>query len=133
VQRSVLTVLLAATSVVFGACTSIVGPEDESAGVYSLRTVAGMAVPYTLTDDPSIAISGREVTLRLDGTFTDVVELSIVSPSWSGVMPSTRRGTFASDGGSLRLTYGDGRDMRAERVGRTLFLDDTGLIFVLER
>lgn len=132
-QRPVWAVLLAATSIVFGACGSPVGPEDASWGVFTLRSVQGMAVPYTLSDDPSIAITGRDVTLSPGGTFTDVVELSIANEDWSEVIPSTRRGTFASQGASLRLTYANGQTLHAERVARTLTLDDTGLTFVLER
>lgn len=130
-RHAVHALLVAATSVALGACGSIDGPEDGSVDVYVLQTVQGVAIPYSLTANPSIAISGREVTISPDGTFSDVVELTVANEGWSEVVPSTRGGTYAADGSSLRLEYTGGRILQAERTGRTLTLHDTGLTFVL--
>ena len=132
-HRPVATALLGAISVAFGACGSIVDLDEGPAGTYVLQTVQGVAVPYRLTDHPSLAISGRKVILSPEGAFTDVVELSVADHGWSEVIPSTRRGVFTDQGTSLSLEYADGRTLHAELVGHTLTLDDTGLIFVLAR
>lgn len=133
-RNALAAVLLAATSVGVGGCGSILAPDNEpAADVYVLKTVQGVAVPYALTYDPSIAISGREVTVSPDGTFTDVVELTVGQADWREVIPSTERGTYTTEGTALHLVYAKGQTVKAERVGRTLTLHDGGMVFVLAR
>lgn len=128
-HRTARTVLQVVAAVAVAACGSVVGPDEGSAGVFVLQTVEGAPVPYALSADPSIVISGRALTLSPDGTFTDLVQLTVADV----VFPSTRGGDFRSDGASIRLTYENGQVLQAERIGGTLTLDDTGLVFVLTR
>jgi len=116
-----------------GACQTPLEPESAVSGTYVLESVRGHPVPYAMSDDPAISISGRIVALTPHGSFTDRVELSISDQVESQRFAVERQGTFSSKGAEVTLTYTDGHASRATVSDGKLTLDDRGLIFVLRR
>ena len=94
-----LVMLLAATLI---ACDSSTEPRNAVAGVYTLTTVDGLAVPATrpLGNSSTIEITSGTLTLRLDGTASRSVSyIDETGASYSEQFD----GTYTSSGSTVSL------------------------------
>jgi len=81
------------------------GPDEDGVhGSYTLRTISGGSLPFTLLDDSfeRIEVMEGEIVLRSDGTFTDDI-LYRVTPVGGVSGPETERftGRFTQNVGSI--------------------------------
>ena len=100
-RRTTLGVLLLAATTATAACAGndVTSPTVTLAGTYSLRTINGSPLPYTFGS--GVSLTSDVLTLRADGTYTDVGHYS------DGAV-TTEQGVYTNSGGSV--TFDDQTD-----------------------
>lgn len=85
------------------------GPADIT-GTYTLRTVNGQALPFTLYEASGFKseIVGSQLTLNANGTWTETAQIRDTEPGTAPVTtPEVSSGTYVRNGRTLVLTDQD--------------------------
>jgi hypothetical protein len=116
------------------ACGDSTGP-NSFLGVYTLETINGLPLPVTVLEDPTgrFEITGGQVTLNGNGTFSDRTDLRVTSGLEVLEFSDPVVGTYVRNGD--RITFDAGIDGSYEMTlsGRTLTQFEPGLTFVYRR
>lgn len=108
-MRKILTIALAATSIVLAACGDSSGP-DSISGTYTLRTVNGQQLPFITDEDETYKaeILSMAITLKADETYSAV----FTGRSTDNGQPTTNTvpfsGTYSLTGSTLTLDDSEG-------------------------
>jgi hypothetical protein len=129
--------VLALALLLAGACDST-DPQEDLHGIYTLRTVSGSTLPFTLQDDEfdKVEVLGGEIRLLANGTFSEAIQYRLTAPG--GVpRPFTDgfTGTFTRQTNELTLSPAAGQgqepyvvEIAADR-SLTLVLGQHALIY----
>ena len=136
--HTAIATLLSAALVACGGADSSTGPSNaDPTGLYSLRAVGKDAIPAQVYRGPvpgipvplTIGITGGEVILQDDGTFSVALDLTMGANGQTLPRPVNFYGDYEIDGGRLLMVDGAGNEVEATlRNGViTMGLDLVGL------
>jgi len=103
--------VLALTLVLAGACDST-DPQEDFFGIYTLRTVSGNGLPFTIQDNEfdKVEVLSGEIRLLADGTFSEEIDYRLTAPGGAPRPFSDGfTGTFTRQTDELTLTPGAGQ------------------------
>lgn len=131
-RRSLMSLLVG-----FGvlSCNEATGP-DSLLGTWSLQTVSGQPLPYTLEEDGGrkVELTGETVTLLAAGRQTMVTSFRVTEGGDVSFESIPAPGNYTVDGSTLLLTFDDDESTYTAIVnGLTMTIDDIGLTFVYRR
>jgi hypothetical protein len=117
------------------ACSDATDPVRVE-GTWSLDTVNGLALPFTLPESgvDKLELTGEVITLVPPGSLTIVTMFRVTDGSnvFSESVPDG--GTYTVSGSAVTLTWdSDGSTSTATVTGNTMTLQDIGLTFVYRR
>lgn len=104
-------------------CSEAVGPEPSHVGLYSLRTVNGSPLPFTIAQlgDERVEVASGHIILNVDGTFTDHTTFRIVEATGTRHEETVREGSYTTNGSVVQLSpIGSERYSVALSQNRTL-------------
>ena len=114
-------------------------PKVALAGAYSLSTVDGQTVPYTLYQDTDLKVEVVRGTFTIaeNGAYTENVTLRFTDASGVDEAPAICSGTYTKSGNSLTLTENEtascGGSWDATWDGRNTITVNYGLQVVYKR
>ena len=110
-------------------------PGDQVAGTYTLRTVAGRAVPAVLFEEggDKLEVVSGALTLRSNGTYTGTMTLRVTESGSVTTETDSGTGTYTSAGGSLVLIDEEGERTPVTRAGNSITISDGGVAMVFTR
>ena len=111
------------------------GLDGQVTGTYTLRTVAGRAVPVVLAEEDGVkleVVSGA-LTLNANGTYAGTMTLRVTEGGVATTETDGGAGRYAVEGGSLVLTDAEGERTTATRSGNSITISDGGLSMVFTR
>lgn len=130
---------LAALLVVATACGGSDGPTeptpDSVAGAYSLQTVNGAPLPFTVRqtlDYRSEVVAGR-MTLNADGTCSERADMRVTDRGTTTTETVSGTCTYTLAGAGVTLRYTDGTVATAALSGPTLTFVSDGLTLAYRR
>ena len=117
--------VMAAMVVAVGACSDSSGPDEGGsiAGTYSLRTVNGSNLPFTVVQLPEfkVEVVSDVVTLNANNTFSEVFTSRTTEGTTVTTESETTTGTYTLTGSLLRMTDTEGNVITAAfSAGNTL-------------
>lgn len=109
--------------------------EDVLAGFYPLVTLAGDSLPYLADEQGPVKLEvvGGSVTLRADGTFTDVIDLRVTNGTSVTRPRQQATGTYTLTGNVLTFTSTTVEPYTMVRDGATLTQDVDGFVWVYRK
>ena len=138
-RRLAATVLLLAAATL-SACGDSTGPGlglgGAPAGTYTLRTVNGSGLPYTVEDGAglTVVIVNDAFTLQEGGRFTETYTLRVTENGSTSTESGTNAGVWALTGTAITLTLdGGGPSVRGTLTGGVMTIVDSGLSLVYRR
>lgn len=101
--------LLTACSVALlaGCDSDSTGPTAQVEGTYTLTTVGGQSLPFTIQEvdaDNRIDVLAGVIVLDDDGTFTDETDLNVVVDGVASTEPVDAAGTYVVSGTTITFT-----------------------------
>ncbi|MEO7501410.1 MAG: hypothetical protein ABIW94_02110 [Gemmatimonadaceae bacterium] len=121
------------------ACNSdgVTNPEADIPGTYSLKTVNGSPLPYTVVDsEGSYIIVSDVMTLDKDKTWKESISYRLDQTTPIVAEPDWDRGTWTLAGGVLTFhstAYSDEPAYTATHSGNTLTVTALGLVQVFQK
>ena len=114
------------------------GLQSQLPGTYSLRTVNGAGLPYSLGQDDTgatVAIASDVFTFTSDGSFTEAIsETSTPSGGTATTNSGTDAGTWRLSGTTVTLTFTDQSTLTgAFASGTTITFVGNGLTAVYQK
>lgn len=121
-MRRILAVLLTATSIVLAGCgKDAIGPA-QVAGTYTLQTVNGQPLPYTLGEDATskTEILSQTFTLNVDATYSWVTTDRLTDNGQVTTDTDTSTGTYTVRGSTITIRDVEGGSLDVMLTGDTL-------------
>lgn len=112
-----------ALCVLSAACTDFTGTDvGDSVGVYSMASVNGRTLPFTLTANGtgSVEVTEGSVTLNSDRSFVDHTAFRVTTDSVSTMESQIIEGRFTRSGNTVSLSGYDGSAYLGRLNGGTL-------------
>ena len=132
-RKFVAAIFLAA----FVACggDSSTNPSASIAGTYTLRTVNGSALPFTVYSDVTtkIEVTDDAITLNDGGTFTESGHTRTTTNGRVTTESIVDAGTYVRNGTAITLKGADGTPTPGSLNGSSLTLTDTGISAVYSK
>ena len=130
-RRLAASILLFAAATV-SACGDSTGPGlglGTSTGTYSLRTINGNALPYTIEEGAgtTVVIVSDAFALQAGGRFTEAFSLRVTENGTTTTQSGTNAGTWALTGTAVTLTLDGGGSVSGTLSGGVLTIVDSGL------
>lgn len=143
-RRTLVSLLVSALFLACGEGKSPVIPEPDPAlavaGVWTLQTVDGHGLPYTLPPDGNLKadLTGEVITLKVPNSMTMVTSFIFNDNGRIFNESDTGTGTYTVDGATVTMTFpSDGTIYKATVSGNTMTLYDPdpaiNLTFVYRR
>jgi hypothetical protein len=134
-RRQLAALVLIALAAACGS-DSTTSPEAEVAGTYTLRTINGAPLPFTLgtAGSATFVLVSSTVTLKADGTFTGSTTATETTGSSSTTSTESGSGTWTRSGTTISLRDSvDGGITTAQYADGSLTLVDTGFTMVFRK
>ena len=137
-RRLAASILLLA-AVTLSACGDSTGPGlglGAPTGTYTLQTINGTALPYTVDDGAGtvVVILSDAFTLQDGGRFTETFSLRVTENGTTTTETNTNAGAWTLAGTAVRLTFDvDGLSVSGTLSGGVLTIVDEGLSLVYRR
>ena len=115
------------------ACSDSTRPEGTLTGTWSLETVNGKPLPYTLPETGEV-VTAEEMLLMASGRFTMTTTFRITQGAnvFSETIPDA--GTYVAKGATVTFTFdSDGSNDVGAVTGDTITLEDIGQVWVYRR
>jgi hypothetical protein len=102
------------------------------AGTWTLQTINGSPLPFTLSASPKIELLSSVVNVSANGTWTSTTTNRTTIASQTSTTTSTDAGTYTLSGNNVAiLSNGAGSTAQAGTVnGNTLTLSQQGFVFI---
>lgn len=129
-MRKILTVALAATSIVLAACGDSSGPPASITGTYTLETVNGAQLPFTTDEDETFKaeILSMAITLKADETYSAVFTGRSTDNGQPTTNTVTLSDTYSVTGSTLTLNDSEGFFDPDGSVNATLSTDTITMV-----
>lgn len=137
-RRLAATILLLAAATL-PACGDSTGPGlglGTPTGTYTLRTINGSALPFTVDDGAGtvVVILSDAFALQDGGRFTETFSLRVTENGTTTTETNTNAGAWTLAGTAVRLTFDvDGLSVSGTLSGGVLTIVDEGLSLVYRR
>ena len=119
-RRSLLSLLVLALAL---ACNDSTSPEDTLTGTWTLQTVAGQPLPYTLPESGEV-VTAESFTFLASGRFTTTTTFRITVGGSVTTESIPDAGSYTANGATITLTYdSDGSHDAGTLNGNTLTLE----------
>jgi len=138
-MRRLAAAVLLLAAVMLPACGDSTGPGlglGVSTGTYTLQTINGNALPYTVDDGAGtvVVILSDAFTLQDGGRFTETFSLRVTENGTTTTESNTNAGAWTLAGTTVRLTFDvDGLSISGTLSGGVLTIVDEGLSLVYRR
>ena len=125
--------------VLSAACGDASGPAapdgHPAAGLYSLVTINGRKLPFTVfvSGPVRVEIRGRRIALEADGSYTDEIDTAFFESGGVALNTSTREGRWVEESGFVTLRYADRTPLVARVVRDAMSFTDGDMLFRLLR
>lgn len=132
-MRYLIAVLMLAVAACGGDST---GPDSEShVGVYTLRTVNGQNLPFTLVQVGSdkLEVTGERLTVNADGTFSGRTDYRLTEAGKVTTETETWFGTYELRGTNVTFTDADGGTGAGAYINGAFTLSIEGFTFVYRK
>jgi hypothetical protein len=102
------------------------------AGIYTLRTINGSSLPYTLVqlDDNKLEVMASAMTLKAEGTWTESGIVRVTEGGTVTTLPGANAGTYTLTGTMITLVSSESGTSSGTVDGGTLRLTEGGLLSV---
>jgi hypothetical protein len=132
-RRHLILSALVAFAVACGDATT--GPSDEVVGTYTLRTVNGGSLPFTLVNSGSarIELLSSSVTLRQNSTFSAVLTVRQTVGTLVTTQSDSSNGTWARSGSTLTLNEGGTTSTATYQADGSIAITDGGYTMVYRK
>lgn len=128
--------LVALLCVALAACSDSTGPGAEThVGVYTLRTVNGQGLPFTLAQVGSdkIEVTAERLTVNADGTFSGLTTYRVTEAGRVSIESDTWFGTYQLRGTNVTFTDSEGFTGAGAYVDGVLTLSVEGFTFLYRK
>jgi predicted small lipoprotein YifL len=101
-------------------------------GTYTLRTINGSPLPYTVVqfDDNKVEVMAYALTLEAGGTWTESGTVRVTEGGTVTTLPSANTGTYTLTGNVISLVGPEARTVSGTVDGVTLRLTEEGFLTV---
>jgi hypothetical protein len=132
-MRRPMAVLLLALVLPLAACSDGTSPEESINGVYTLQTVNGINLPWVAFEASAgkVEVVSGSVTLRSDGSFTDLTTFRITENGVARNEDDVYTGTFVKSliGVTLNPIGFQSYDVQIEGAMMTQLIGDSRLVY----
>lgn len=135
-MRRLLSLALALAIVGCGSDSSSEPTNASVAGTWTLQSVNGSQLPFTLSNVGStkIELVSSVVNVTSAGTWTSTSQTRTTINGQATTSTGTQAGTYTLSGSAVAIRSTDGTTVQAGTVsGNTLTLAQTGLVFVYQK
>ena len=131
-MRRILMTLVLAAAAACGDNSTGLGASVE--GTYTLRTINGTALPYTVqSGTTTVRVIDDVITLNLNGTYSEIGHTQTTFNGVTTTDTGTDTGTYTTAGTAITLRSNDGTSISGTVNGGTLTIVDQGLAAVFTR
>jgi len=134
-MRRFLTLTLALAIVACGSDSSSAPSNASVAGTWTLQTVNGSPLPFTLASSPAkLELLSYVVTVTSNGTWTSAQSIRTTFNGQATTATTTDAGTYTLSGNAVAIQSSSSTTVLAGTVsGNTLTLAQPGLTFVFQK
>ena len=131
-MRRLIPVVALAVAVACGSDSTTQPTAASVAGTWSLQTVNGSPLPFTLTQTGTdkLELLSDVVTAQPNGTYTEVVQFRTTVGGQTTTSSNTDSGTFTINGTAVVLSSAQTGSTTGQLSGNTLTLADQGYVWV---
>jgi hypothetical protein len=110
-------------------------PVAEVVGTYTLRSLNGSPLPYTVPGEGSVAlvVTAGTLSLRENRSFTQTLTVMVSAGGTSVTQSVSDIGTYTVDGGAVTLTSDSGERATATYANGRLTIAEAGTVAIYER
>jgi len=131
-----LAIVCTAATVLLAGCDSeeaTVPTDNAFAGTWTLATVNGSPLPYTVQSTPKIELVGDQLVVSADGTFAVSTQLRITNGTTITTQTVPDGGTYSVNGTAATFIFNGGTTGAATVSGNTLTVAEPGVSLVYQK
>ena len=135
-MRRMLAIVCTVATVLVAGCDSVeatVPTDNAIAGTWSLSTVNGAPLPYTIQSTPKIELVGDQLVVSANGTFTVSTQLRITNGTTVTTQTVADGGTYSVNGTAATFIFNGGTTGDATVSGNTLTVVEPGVSLVYQK
>ena len=135
-MRRMLAIVCTAATVLLAGCDSeeaTVPTDNAFAGTWTLATVNGSPLPYTVQSTPKIELVGDQLVVSADGTFAVSTQLRITNGTTITTQTVPDGGTYSVNGTAATFIFNGGTTGAATVSGNTLTVAEPGVSLVYQK
>lgn len=135
-MRRMLAIVCTVATVLVAGCNTdetTVPTDNAFVGTWSLSTVNGAPLPYTIQATPKIELVGDQLVVSASGTFAVSSQLRITNGTTITTQTASDGGTYSVNGTEATFIFNGGTTGDATVSGNTLTVAEPGVTLVYQK